>query len=300
MGAKFKQGKVFFDYIEKHPTLPISSMALGVSLANLSTNSERRKDAEKQNKEQIKAMNKLSDSMSKVSASFDDAEKRGAVIVKEKEKESDSKAKKKKFRIGYYSSLIDDIWGGTAKGLGVGGLVNGVALSAAAITKKGWSVNQAFKAVGYSVLIGASLGLVLGVTKKIAEKASRNKTNQRVINIVTKLLKNRGFEEEKDFTLDPKTADLEKTKVTILVNKGNGDLKLALNVISDEKLAKVCERIVRDLPDKSKSTQKESNRFNEIIITTLSGGKGNDAVLISDITEKFIRAGYSVYLIEVG
>ena len=28
--------------------------------------------------------------------------------------------------------------------------------------------------------------------------------------------------------------------------------------------------------------------------------KGNDALLIADITEKFIRAGYPVYLIEVG
>lgn len=294
--AKFKEGKEIFRYISKHPTLPISATALGVSLANLSTNAERRKDAEEQNKKQVKAMNKLADSLSKVSASFDEADKRGAVIVKEKEKEQ--QPTKRKFRIGYYSSFVDDVWSGTMKGLGVGGLINGIALGAAAIDKKGWTVNQAFKAVGYSVLVGAALGLVLGVTKKIAETSSRNKTNQRVINTVTKLLKNKGFEENKDFTTDPKTADLEKTKVTVLVNRGNGDLKLALNVISDEKLEKVCNKIVSELPDKSKTMTKESNRYNEIMITTLSSG--NDAIVISGIIEKFIRAGYPVYMIEVG
>ena len=284
--AKFKELK----YIKKN-AIPLT--ALGISSANYITNRSRRSEAEEQNKKQIKAMNKLADSLSKVSASFEEADKKGVVIVKEKEQPL-----KKKFRIGFYSSFVDDIWSGTMKGLGVGGLINGVALGAAAIEKKGWTVKQAFKAVGYSVLIGASLGLVLGVTKKIAEVSSRNKTNQRVINTVTKLLKNKGFEENKDFTTDPKTADLEKTKVTVLVNRGNGDLKLALNVISDEKLEKVCNKIVSDLPDKSKTMTKESNRYNEIMITTLSSG--NDAIVISGIIEKFIRAGYPVYMIEVG
>ena len=284
--AKFKELK----YIKKN-AIPLT--ALGISSANYITNRGRRSEAEEQNKKQIKAMNKLSDSLSKVYASFEEADKKGVVIVKEKEQPL-----KKKFRIGFYSSFVDDIWSGTMKGLGVGGLINGVALGAAAIEKKGWTVNQAFKAVGYSVLVGAALGLVLGVTKKIAETSSRNKTNQRVINIVTKLLKNKGFEENKDFTTDPKTADLEKTKVTVLVNRGNGDLKLAINVISDEKLEKVCNRVVSELPDKSKTMTKESNRYNEIMITTLSSG--NDAIVISGIIEKFIRAGYPVYMIEVG
>ena len=293
--AKFK-GKEFLDYLAKHPTLPISATALGISIGNLTSNIKRREEAEKQNKKQVDAMNRLSESMSKVSISLDNAKKGGDISVKEKEE--DKKPKKKKFRIGFYSSFVDDVWGGAMKGLGVGGLINGVALGAAAIEKKGWTVNQAFKAVGYSVLVGAALGLVLGVTKKIAETSSRNKTNQRVINIVTKLLKNKGFEENKDFTTDPKTADLEKTKVTVLVNRGNGDLKLAINVVSDEKLEKVCNRVVSELPDKSKTMTKESNRYNEIMITTLSSG--NDAIVISGIIEKFIRAGYPVYMIEVG
>jgi hypothetical protein len=287
-------GQKILRYLKKNPTLVTSSAALAIGTANLATNTSRRKEAEEQNKKQVKAMNKLADSLSKVSASFDEADKRGAVIVKEKEQQPT----KRKFRIGYYSSFVDDVWGGTMKGLGVGGLINGIALGAAAIEKKGWTVNQAFKAVGYSVLVGAALGLVLGVTKKIAETSSRNKTNQRVINTVIKLLKNKGFEENKDFTTDPKTADLEKTKVTVLVNRGNGDLKLALNVISDEKLEKVCNKIVSELPDKSKTMTKESNRYNEIMITTLSSG--NDAIVISGIIEKFIRAGYPVYMIEVG
>jgi hypothetical protein len=287
--AKFKL-KDSANYIKKN-AIPLT--ALEISSANYITNRSRRSEANEQNRKQVKAMNNLAESLSKVSASFDKADKRGAVIVKEKEQPT-----KRKFRIGFYSSFAEDIWGGAMKGLGVGGLINGVALGAAAIEKKGWTVKQAFKAVGYSVLVGASLGLVLGVTKKIAEVSSRNKTNQRIINTVTKLLKDKGFEENKDFTTDPKTADLEKTKVTVLVNRGNGDLKLALNVISDEKLEKVCNKIVSELPDKSKTMTKESNRYNEIMITTLSSG--NDAIIISRIVEKFIRAGYPVYMIEVG
>lgn len=293
--AKFKEGKEILRYVSKHPTLPISATALGVSLANLSTNAERRKDAEKQNKEQIKAMNKLSESMSKVSASFDEAEKRGAVIVKEKNEEP---KKKKKFRIGYYSDVVGDIFRGSALGLGAGTFVNGIATAAAYADKKGWGVNKALKTVGYGVLIGASLGLVFGITSKLAEHLSRKKTNQRVVDNITKLLKDRSFKEDKDFTLDPKIADREKTRVAILINHSNGDLKLALNIESDPKLEMVCKNVVETLPDKSKTTKKESNRFNEIMITTMS--KGNDALLIANITEKFIRAGYPVYLIEVG
>lgn len=292
--AKFKI-KDGVEYIKKNPTLATSLATLGVSSANYATNRSRRAEAEEQNKKQVKAMNKLADSLSKVSASFDEAEKRGAVIVKEKEVPS-----KRKFRIGFYSNIAEDIFGGGMKGLGVGTLINGVALGASVASqqKGGWPVAKALKTVGYSVLVGAALGLVLGITRKIAEMSSRNKSNQRIINIVSNLLKKRGFREDLDFTRDPKFADLEKTKVTLVVNRGNGDLKLALNLNSDDKLEKVCTKALEVLPSKAKTFRKESNRYNEIMITTLSGG--NDAVLISDLIEKFIRAGYPVYMIEVG
>lgn len=295
--VKFKKGaEKALEYFEKHPTLPISAAALGISIGNLHTNKERRAEAEKQSKAQIKAMNELASSMSRVSASFDNAEKRGAVIVKEKEVPNT----KKKFRIGFYSDIASDIWSGAVKGAVAGNIITGIATASAyASGKKGeWGVNKAFKALGYSILIGASLGLVLGITKKIAEESSKDQSNARVINIVKNLLKKRNFKEDKDFTRNPKIADLEKTKVTIVVNRENGDLKLALNVISDEKLEKVCNYIISEVPDKTKTTKKESNRYNEILITTMS--KGNDAVVIADIAEKFIRAGYPVYLIEVG
>jgi hypothetical protein len=293
MAARFKKGNEFLRWVKKNPTVPLSAATLGVSLANLSTNAERRRDAEKQNREQIKAMNKLSDSMSKVSASFDDAEKRGAVIVKEKDPK-----KTKKFRIGFYSEIVDDLFSGAAKGTAAGVFVNGIALAAAKASGGGWGVKRALSTLGYSVILGSALGLVIGITKKLAETSSRNQSNQRVINTVCRLLKNKGFEENKDFTRDPKIADQERTKITVVVNRGNGDLKLALNVISDEKLEKVCNRIISELPDKSKTMTKESNRYNEIMITTLSSG--NDAIVISGIIEKFIRAGYPVYMIEVG
>lgn len=292
--ANFKKGKDMLEYLKKHPTLPVSLAALGIGVGNLSTNVSRRKEAEKQHKEQVKAMNNLSGSLSKVSASFDEAEKRGAVIVKEKD------SKKKRFRIGYYSEMAENVINGGLKGAAAGAFVNGIGLAAAAASKdKHWTPTKALKIVGGSILVGATLGLIFGVTRKIAENSSRNKTNTRVINIVRDILVNRLFKEDKDFTRDPKIADQEKTRVAILVNHSNGDLKLALNVEADPKLEKVCKIITDSLPDKkSKITKRESNRFNEIIITTMS--KGNDALLIADITEKFIRAGYPVYLIEVG
>lgn len=301
MAANFKKaGKSTLEYLKKHPTLPVSVAALGIGVGNLTTNVSRRKEAEEQNKKQIKAMENLSNSLSKVSASFDDAEKRGAVIVKEKDPK-----KSRKFRIGFYSDIAGSIFSGAALGGAAGTFINGISLAAAHSAEKkgaGWGVNKALNTLGASILIGAGLGLLLGVTRQIAEKSSRDTTNDRnrIINVVSKLLKKRGFKEGSDFTTNPKTADQERTRVTVLVNRSNGDLKLALNVIADPKLEKVCNNIILDLPEKSKSTKRESNRYNEILITSLSEKISGDALLISNIVEKFIRAGYPVYMIEVG
>ena len=65
-----QDGQKILRYLKKNPTLATSSAALAISTANLVTNTGRRKEAEEQNKKQLKAMNKLTDSLSKVSASF--------------------------------------------------------------------------------------------------------------------------------------------------------------------------------------------------------------------------------------
>ena len=46
-------------------------------------------------------------------------------------------------------------------------------------------------------------------------------------------------------------------------------------------------------------TEKVTDRYNELNITTLTSNNG-DAIWVASIAEKFIKSGYPVYLIEVG
>jgi hypothetical protein len=106
-----------------------------------------------------------------------------------------------------------------------------------------------------------------------------------------------GFKEEQHFTKDRKFADSLKTKVTIAIVKSSGDLVVLVNSKNDPKLNSVNKEIVKRLPTETVS-QKETDRFNEITITSMSSNNG-DSVFISSIAEKFIKAGFSVYLMEV-
>ena len=46
-------------------------------------------------------------------------------------------------------------------------------------------------------------------------------------------------------------------------------------------------------------SEKVSDRYNELNITTMTSNNG-DAIWVATVAEKFIKAGYPVYLVEVG
>ena len=56
---------------------------------------------------------------------------------------------------------------------------------------------------------------------------------------------------------------------------------------------------MKRLPNTSATTEKVSDKFNDILITSISDSSA-DVGLIVGVIEKFIHSGYPVYLVEVG
>lgn len=201
----------------------------------------------------------------------------------------DARNKEKEF------SILDDTIAGAGTGATTGAVVASV---------KGWgglnSTPNRLKAIGIGTLVGAALGALLGAIKGISSAVSRrNSGSDRMMGDIVEQLKKGGFKEGTHFTRDPKFADRLKTKVAISIARYSGDMKIVINVFSDPKLNKLTESIVKSIPNIAASTQNAKNKFNEFIITTISDGSA-DAGLIASISERFIRGGYPVYLVEVG
>lgn len=202
---------------------------------------------------------------------------------------------------GYIRSKEDGILDSTVRGAIIGTGVG--AISAGWAHRWGneaahWGPRRLLTWLGTSVAIGASLGLLIGLTRKVTEVQSRNASNYRITQETRKILESHGFHEGRDFTQDPKKADTFRSRVAVVVNRGNGDLKLVFNYINDPKLKNLAQEIVESLPRGSKSTETDSNKWNEVAVTTVSNGR--DGKLIAEICEKFMTTGYKVYLIEVG
>lgn len=153
----------------------------------------------------------------------------------------------------------------------------------------------------YLSLSGAIIGASLGALWTAAEWVTGKFTGKPIINqcldLVITNLKKMGFKEGQHFTKDRKIADSLKTKITIAIVKTNGNLVVLVNSKNDPKLSKINKDIVQNLPTETIS-QKENDRFNEITITSMSSNNG-DSVFISSLAEKFIKAGFPVYLLEV-
>jgi hypothetical protein len=116
---------------------------------------------------------------------------------------------------------------------------------------------------------------------------------------VIEYLKKDGLKEGIDFTKDPKTATSLKTKVCVVISKVSGELRISVNLVSDPKLKTVSDEIIKRLPNIAASTEKMSDKFNDITITSISDASA-DAGLVVGVVEKFIHSGYPVYLVEVG
>lgn len=154
--------------------------------------------------------------------------------------------------------------------------------------------------IGGGTIIGAGLGLLVGLTDNLINKVNQNSTvDKRLMKTVVDNLKKANFREGIDFTRDPKVANDLKVKVCILITKVSNNLQLLVNTVSDNKLKDVANDMVKRLPNNSVVTKQISDRFNDIIISTISDSSA-DAGLVTGIAEYFIRHKYPVYLVEVG
>lgn len=172
-------------------------------------------------------------------------------------------------------------------------------------TNKGWYNNlnpfykKALLELG-GIAIGATLGALAGMIMDASDYINKKKTvNNRLLKDVTENLKKIGYKEGQNFTRDPKMASLLKTKVCLVISKSSDELKLLINTVNDGKLKSLSSQITKNLPTMSTLTEKVSDRFNEINITTMTSNSG-DAIWVTSIAEKFITSGYPVYLVEVG
>lgn len=150
------------------------------------------------------------------------------------------------------------------------------------------------------IAVGAALGALAGAIMDISDHINRKTTvNNRLMKNVVDNLKRSGYKEGKDFTRDPKMSNLLKTKVCLVISKSSDEIKLLINMIRDSKLKSISDDIVKNLPTLSTVSEKVTDRYNDLNITTMTSNKG-DAVWVTSIAEKFIQNGFPVYLIEVG
>ncbi len=163
---------------------------------------------------------------------------------------------------------------------------------------RAWKDAMLVSAAG--TIVGAALGALVGGIKKLSTTINRRNTvDRRLMTKVVDILKKDGFKEGINFTKDPKTATSLKTKVCIVISKVSGELRISVNLVSDPKIKTVSDEIIKRLPNTAATTEKMSDKFNDIVITSISDASA-DAGLVVGIIEKFIHSGYPVYLVEVG
>ena len=200
-----------------------------------------------------------------------------------------------KFRQKAYSdNVIASTLDGVKYGAGVGTVLAGILKT----TKYDKKVSP-FLVLGGSIAIGAALGALAGKKKDNEVKKSRTDAGVRLFDSVLDNLKKIGFREGRDYTQDPKMANIMKTKVCIVVSRTSSGVKLLINTVHDSELKEVTDQIRGSLGRSIVSTEKVNDKYNDLTITTLSSS-GNDSVFVTKIIESFIRRGYPVYIVEVG
>ena len=277
----------------------ISTAGLGLSAANFYTNRKRLRESSEYQEKQLEAMNNLTSSLNNVDSSLNN-------IPAANNKQS---RKKRSFRfIQKNNSHTSDL---AYKGAVLGGTVTGGALPfipnkvkfAKKDVDKYNNLNPFYKKALLElggVAIGGALGALAGMIMDVSDYINKKTTvNKRLLKDVLDNLKKTGYKEGTDFTRDPKMASLLKTKVCLVISKSSDELKLLINTVNDSKLKTITEQIIKNLPTLSTLTEKVSDRFNEINITTMTSNSG-DATWVTSVAEKFISSGYPVYLVEVG
>ena len=314
--------------------LPIglSAAGVGLSAANFITNRRKLEQSNEYQKRQLQAMDKLSNSLNRVSSEL---QKRD---LKSNDTSAVPKRKSPSFRLKFFqknSSQTGDLAlkGATLGGALAGGAIpflpkkiggkttytNGKDRNGNNVTTETFApdsnyrhpkfrekynnadpyLKNALLVVG-GVAIGATLGALAGAIMDVTNHISGRKSlNDRLMKDVCVNLKKMGFQEGRHYTRDPKVSTLLKTKVCLVISKSSDEMKLLINTVNDNGLKSITGQITKNLPTMSTVTEKVSDRFNELNITTMTSDNGN-ATWVASIAEKFIKGGYPVYLVEVG
>jgi hypothetical protein len=331
--SKGKESVGFFrklvDSAKEDPLKATAAIAgvssLGVAAANLSFNRKRTNAAEKYQREQLKAMDNLTKSISTMDTSLrnttesqkkllEELDKRGRNIKFSPKDDRDPRNERRSggflglFRRNYSInseegmvkfkrkdfSLSDDVTTGAKIGAGVGGVVG----IASKVSGGGFGKTLAFAGIGTAV--GAALGALVNVIGKETDRANRQATvDARLMNVVVDDLKANGFKEGVQFTRDPKRANELRIRVSIVISRTSGELNLLINMVADDRLKDLSKDIITRFPNHSAVTTKLEDRYNEITVTTIADNSAS-AGLIAGICNYFIRNKYPVYLVEVG
>lgn len=166
--------------------------------------------------------------------------------------------------------------------------------------RKKQTTNQKLLIAAAGTLIGAALGAIVGTVKTITEKSSQHNTDNRLLKGVRDKLRALGYREGIDFTRDPETANRLRTKVCLVITRDAANISLLVNMVNDNKLSKDADKILRSLPGKPQIRySRTTDKYNDITISTISKS-GSNVDLVTNIVDGFIKAGYPVYLVEVG
>lgn len=305
--------------------LGVSSTTAGLSAANYITNSRKRDEDKKYQKEQLRVIKRLTKSLDKVDESLQETpenKKGGIKFFQKSNSHTADMARNGAFIGGSLTSLSAPFLPSK-----IGGKFNKIERTY--INDKGkkvidhiteWEDSKDYKYPGFrdkynkgsntglnklllslgGMAVGAALGAIVGGIMDLSEAKYRKSTvNARLLKGVVENLKKSGYVEGEDFTRDPKKANLMKTKVCLVISKTADSVRLLINTIKDPKLKTLSSGIIKNLPSMTTVTEKASDRFNELNITTMTTNNG-DAVWVESVIERFITSGYPVYLVEVG
>lgn len=210
------------------------------------------------------------------------------------------------FKERYFGVASDTLKGATV-GFTLGGLIGRFGLDDSAsktvkIKSREITIDKAHIGAFGGALVGAALGFFASAIRTAANAMNRRATvNNRLMPEVVKLLEKMGHKEGMSFTRDPGRADLMKSKVSIVVYKYSDDLRVVVNTVNDDKLAKISKEVSNQVAKSKSSVYREevSGKFKNIKITAMSDAS-EDAGYIAWIASTYINNGYPVYLVEVG
>ena len=301
---KEKRYGAIVDAAKKGLANPMSWLALGVSgvsaataRSNYKMQKQRISQADLQHKELVEQNKKLIRALSGVEKGLATSSLPKPTAVKKPEEKPWLSIRGRKIfsekKEKTYGRVVSDAIRGASLGLMAG---------TGALQLSGINRTGSIRAKAMIPLMGAALGAVAGslwgIVKTADQVISQHGTGHKLIEEVLKNLKRAGYKRDTDWTTDPKRATIMKTKVCVVISRSADELGVLINMANDPKLKSVSAEITKNLPVDAQETEKFSDRFNDLQISSYPSSK--DAVFVFSIIESFIKRGFPVYLLEVG